>query len=95
MCVCFVAGAEVALCGAGWQAEKVMGTLRALADSGHTVVCTIHQPRGSIFRMFDDLMLMSAGRVVYSGPAGDAVNAFVVRAADPLATGTCPVTRPQ
>jgi len=60
-----------------FQAEKVMGTLRALADSGHTVVCTIHQPRGSIFRMFDDLMLMSAGRVVYSGPAGDAVNAFV------------------
>jgi ABC-type multidrug transport system ATPase subunit len=57
-----------------------MGTLRALADSGHTVVCTIHQPRGSIFKMFDDLMLVSAGQLLYSGPANAAVDSFLVGA---------------
>jgi len=60
------------------QAEKVMETLRGLADSGHTVICTIHQPRGSIFKMFDDLMLLSAGRLVYHGAAADAVGCFKV-----------------
>lgn len=55
-----------------------MATLKALADSNHTVICTIHQPRGSIFNMFDDLMLLSAGRLVYSGPAADAVSFFKV-----------------
>jgi len=59
-----------------FQAEKVMATLRDLADSGHTVICTIHQPRGSIFNMFDDLMLVSAGRVVYNGEASQAVATF-------------------
>eukprot|EP00951_Prasinocladus_malaysianus_P012123 scaffold90212_cov48-Prasinocladus_malaysianus.AAC.1 len=65
-----------------FQAEKVMATLKELAESGHTVVCTIHQPRGSIYKMFDDLMLMSAGRLVYYGTAAEAVPAFVVSLQD-------------
>lgn len=47
-----------------------MDTLRQLARDGHTVICSIHQPRSSIFRMFDDVMLMSEGRVMFQGPAG-------------------------
>ncbi len=42
--------------------------LRRLADSGRTVLCTIHQPRPDIFALFDTLLLMSAGEVAYFGP---------------------------
>ncbi|KAG9450127.1 hypothetical protein H6P81_010092 [Aristolochia fimbriata] len=52
-----------------FQAEKVMETLRQLAQDGHTVICSIHQPRGSIYAKFDDIVLLSEGSVVYTGPA--------------------------
>lgn len=52
-----------------FQAEMVMETLRQLAQAGHTVVCSIHQPRGSIYTKFDDLILLSEGAAVYAGPA--------------------------
>lgn len=35
-----------------------MQTLKDLAGEGKTVVCSIHQPRSSIFEMFDDLLLV-------------------------------------
>ncbi len=46
-----------------------MDTLRQLAREGHTVVCSIHQPRSSIFRMLDNVLLLSEGRVMFQGPA--------------------------
>lgn len=52
-----------------FQAEKVMETLQQLALDGHTVICSIHQPRGSIYNKFDDIILLSEGSVVYMGPA--------------------------
>jgi len=55
-----------------YQAEKVVRVLRVLADAGHTVVLTIHQPRGAIFGMLDRLALLSQGRLIFSGPAKDA-----------------------
>lgn len=54
-----------------FQAEKVMETLRQLAQDGHTVICSIHQPRGSIYGKFDDIVLLTDGELVYSGPAHD------------------------
>ncbi|EPS57384.1 hypothetical protein M569_17434, partial [Genlisea aurea] len=56
-----------------FQAEKVMETLRELAQDGHTVICSIHQPRGSIYAKFDDIILLAEGSVVYAGPARDQV----------------------
>ncbi|CAB1109225.1 ABC [Ectocarpus sp. CCAP 1310/34] len=50
-------------------AERVMATLRQLAQDGHTVICSIHQPRSSIYGMFDDVLLLSEGRVMFQGPA--------------------------
>lgn len=44
---------QVAVCGL-----QVMQTLKDLASEGKTVVCSIHQPRSSIFEMFDDLLLV-------------------------------------
>lgn len=34
------------------------------------------QPRSSIFELFDDLLLLSEGEVVYSGPAADVADYF-------------------
>ena len=52
-----------------FQAEKVMETLRQLAQDGHTVICSIHQPRGSVYAKFDDIVLLTDGTLVYAGPA--------------------------
>ncbi|MBA0636748.1 hypothetical protein Godav_025067, partial [Gossypium davidsonii] len=54
-----------------FQAEQVMETLRLLAQDGHTVICSIHQPRGSVYGKFDDIVLLTEGTLVYAGPARD------------------------
>ncbi|OIV91097.1 hypothetical protein TanjilG_30319 [Lupinus angustifolius] len=54
-----------------FQAEKVMETLQQLAQDGHTVICSIHQPRGSVYSKFDDIVLLTQGSLVYAGPASD------------------------
>lgn len=40
------------------------------------MVCSIHQPRSSIFDALDDLVLLSEGRCLYAGPAAAAVSHF-------------------
>ncbi|KAL6758227.1 P-loop containing nucleoside triphosphate hydrolase protein [Haematococcus lacustris] len=57
-------------------AQKVMATLHQLAAAGHTVVASIHQPRSSIWSMFDDLVLLHEGQLVYAGPADKALEHF-------------------
>ena len=59
-----------------FQAQRVVYALRQLAAVGRTVVCTIHQPRSSIYGMFDQLLLISEGRLLYIGEAKDAVGYF-------------------
>lgn len=46
------------------------------ASEGKTIISTIHQPNSDIFILFDKLMLMADGQVVYHGPAKDSVNFF-------------------
>ncbi|KAI7840285.1 hypothetical protein COHA_006067 [Chlorella ohadii] len=41
-----------------------------------TVVATIHQPRSSIFALFDMLLVLSEGQATYYGPAAEAVEWF-------------------
>lgn len=38
--------------------------LRQLADHGHTIVATVHQPSAAIFFTFDRLCLLARGRYV-------------------------------
>ncbi|KAM3741357.1 hypothetical protein ACB098_08G170800 [Castanea mollissima] len=40
-----------------------------LAQDGHSVICSIHQPRGSVYSKFDDIVLLTEGALVYAGPA--------------------------
>lgn len=53
-----------------------MTSLRHLARNGRTIVTTIHQPRSSIFHLFDMLCLIAEGRTVYFGPAEDVSEHF-------------------
>ena len=59
-----------------FQAQNVMETLWTLANGGRTVVATLHQPRSSIYKMIDLLLLLTEGRCAYFGPAQDAVAWF-------------------
>jgi ABC-type multidrug transport system ATPase subunit len=53
-------------------AQTLMVTLKGLAQAGHAIVVVIHQPRTAIFNLFDHLLLLSRGHVVYDGPPGQA-----------------------
>ena len=55
---------------------QVMQTLQDLAREGCTVVCSIHQPRSSIFAMFDDLLILSEGKLLYEGTAEGSLKFF-------------------
>lgn len=51
-----------------YNAYNVVECLVTLARNyNRTVVCTIHQPRSNIFALFDQLVLMAKGHLVYSG----------------------------
>eukprot|EP01055_Gregarina_sp_Pseudo9_P005489 Gregarina_sp_Pseudo_9__5488@NODE_701_length_2347_cov_46_097487_g662_i0_p1_GENE_NODE_701_length_2347_cov_46_097487_g662_i0NODE_701_length_2347_cov_46_097487_g662_i0_p1_ORF_typecomplete_len651_score31_01ABC_tran/PF00005_27/1_4e35ABC2_membrane/PF01061_24/5_3e32AAA_21/PF13304_6/1_6AAA_21/PF13304_6/3_6e05SMC_N/PF02463_19/1_9SMC_N/PF02463_19/0_002AAA_15/PF13175_6/0_063AAA_15/PF13175_6/0_29RsgA_GTPase/PF03193_16/2_3e05AAA_25/PF13481_6/6_3e05AAA_29/PF13555_6/8_2e05AAA_16/PF13191_6/0_00017ATPase/PF06745_ len=43
---------------------------------GRTVLCTIHQPRSQVYHLFDTLLLLRAGDIVYRGPAAEATTYF-------------------
>ncbi|GJN09846.1 hypothetical protein PR202_ga27891 [Eleusine coracana subsp. coracana] len=52
-------------------AAIVMRAVKNVAETGRTVVCTIHQPNIEIFEAFDELMLMKrGGQLIYAGPLG-------------------------
>ena len=48
-----------------------METIRDLARGGRSVVCTIHQPRETIFELFDKLLLLTKGRTSFYGPRSE------------------------
>ncbi|RXN11971.1 ATP-binding cassette sub-family G member 2-like protein [Labeo rohita] len=57
-------------------ANSVLMLLKRMANSGRTIILSIHQPRYSIYRLFDSLTLLVGGRMVYHGPAQVALNYF-------------------
>lgn len=59
-----------------YNSYSVLNALNELCKRGRTIVCTIHQPRSTIFDLFDQLMVLSQGGVAYFGPASEAVEYF-------------------
>ncbi|NXM29901.1 ABCG2 protein, partial [Oxyruncus cristatus] len=57
-------------------ANAVLLLLKRMSKQGKTIIFSIHQPRYSIFRLFDNLTLLAAGRVLYHGPAQHAIGYF-------------------
>ena len=58
------------------SAFHLVKTLKHLANTGRNIITTIHQPRSDIFFLFDRLILLSGGRVAYTGPIGECLSWF-------------------
>jgi len=55
------------------SAKIVMDSVRKVANTGRTVVCTIHQPSSDVFTLFDSLLLLKrGGQMVFFGELGGA-----------------------
>ncbi|KAG8472011.1 hypothetical protein CXB51_036309 [Gossypium anomalum] len=53
-------------------AAIVMRAVKNVADTGRTIICTIHQPSIDIFEAFDELILLkTGGSLIYFGPLGE------------------------
>ena len=58
------------------SAFQLVRTLKMLASKGRTIIITIHQPRSEIWGLFDNIILLSSGSPLYSGPANDCLGWF-------------------
>ena len=68
-----------------FQALNVMSTLKDLATKkGRTIVASVHQPRSSIYALIDQLVLLSGGRLMYSGDGHDACSAHFAALGEPV-----------
>ncbi|XP_004640707.1 ATP-binding cassette sub-family G member 2-like [Octodon degus] len=57
-------------------AHAVLLLLKRISRQGCTIIFSIHQPRYSIFQLFDSLTLLASGKLVFHGPAQEAVQYF-------------------
>ncbi|GAA6032631.1 hypothetical protein JCM8097_004852 [Rhodosporidiobolus ruineniae] len=58
-------------------AYEVVRFLQKIAQTGMAILCTIHQPSGELFEMFDNVVLLApGGKVVYTGATADAPDYF-------------------
>lgn len=59
------------------RAYDVIEMLSSLAKSEHiVVVCTVHQPRSQAFLLFDKIILLSGGRIVFHGAPLESIDFF-------------------
>lgn len=86
-----------------YNALSIMKKLKSMAHvQKQTIICSIHQPRSMIFSMFDRVVLLWQGRVVYSGPREQIVPFFKANGYDAgsivsadwlsAATSLCPLS---
>ncbi|KAF0697658.1 Aste57867_11678 [Aphanomyces stellatus] len=79
-------------------ATIVMECIKRIAQSGRTVVCTIHQPSTVLFELFDKLLLLkTGGEMVYFGDLGNESSHLVdyfsqFHGLDPIRTNENPAT---
>ncbi|XP_022766301.1 ABC transporter G family member 22-like [Durio zibethinus] len=65
-------------------ALRIVQMLHNIAQSGKTVVTTIHQPSSRLFSKFDKLILLGKGHSLYFGKASDAMLYFTAMGCSPL-----------
>ncbi|KAF4671642.1 hypothetical protein FOL47_001379 [Perkinsus chesapeaki] len=53
-----------------YAAFTTVTVLKELAETGVPVMITVHQPSSEIYQLFDNVMILSAGEVVYYGKTG-------------------------
>ncbi|KAI4322908.1 hypothetical protein L6164_022558 [Bauhinia variegata] len=57
-------------------AQRILSTLRELANGGRTIAMTIHQPSSRLYYLFHKVMLLSEGNPVYFGKGSKALEYF-------------------
>ncbi|KAF7252825.1 ATP-binding cassette sub-family G member 2 [Varanus komodoensis] len=57
-------------------ANAVLLLLKKMSLQGKTIIFSIHQPRYSIFKLFDTLTLLADGKLLYHGPADNTLRYF-------------------
>lgn len=58
------------------SAFHLVETLKHLANTGRTIITTMHQPRSDIFFLFDRLTLLSRGNIAFAGSTGECLAWF-------------------
>ncbi|KAK3093563.1 hypothetical protein FSP39_017341 [Pinctada imbricata] len=73
-----------------FTAHHLVETLSKLAKNNRTVLMSIHQPRSDIFDLFDLVMILSRGQMVYFGKASNMVQYFTgIGFPCPILTNPC------
>eukprot|EP00357_Protocruzia_adherens_P032801 CAMPEP_0114988930 /NCGR_PEP_ID=MMETSP0216-20121206/9897_1 /TAXON_ID=223996 /ORGANISM="Protocruzia adherens, Strain Boccale" /LENGTH=607 /DNA_ID=CAMNT_0002351815 /DNA_START=171 /DNA_END=1994 /DNA_ORIENTATION=- len=57
-------------------AFRICKTLKRLSNQGKIVICTIHQPTAEAFFLFNKLILLAKGRLMYQGLTKNSVEYF-------------------
>lgn len=57
-------------------AQRIVTTLKRLANGNRTVITTIHQPSSRLYHMFDKVILLSEGSPIYNGLGSAALDYF-------------------
>ena len=59
-----------------YSAYSLMINSKYLTNTGRTVISTIHQPSSDILRLFDDIIILNKGKIIYLGEVNNLVNYF-------------------
>jgi ABC-type multidrug transport system ATPase subunit/ABC-type multidrug transport system permease subunit len=62
-----------------YTALELIRLVKHISNSGKTVICVIHQPSSEIYDVFDDVVFMCKGKIVYHGPVTKVVEYFSSR----------------
>ncbi|XP_043482367.1 ATP-binding cassette sub-family G member 4-like [Leptopilina heterotoma] len=58
------------------SSKQVIELLHSLAQTGCTIICSIHQPSSQLFSLFDDIIILGQGKCYYCGPRDNIVDTF-------------------
>lgn len=58
------------------EAALIMSSLREMVNQQRTVVMTAHLPTAEIFELFDSVVLLSKGCIIFTGAASEALSYF-------------------
>ena len=51
-------------------------TFDRISKNNRTIIFSIHQPRFAIYKLFEHLVLLAKGNIVYQGPCSEALDYF-------------------